>query len=185
MPELSYGALPVPATPIGGLTRWQLDIRCSGCRRHVPLRIADLVGPYGAKMRIAEANKRPGPGCPCGLARQLRENWRRVRDKPPRGPELAVPARPARLLPVPAAILRLRPAHPTALVWLAEHEASPTGCVRLRAVRDKATAGRRLPQSRMAVRYSVFTHQATPDAAITQLAALAHASVALQRRPLD
>jgi hypothetical protein len=80
---------------------------------------------------------------------------------------------------VPAAILRLRPAHPTALVWLAEYEASPTDCVRLRAV------GGGLPQSRTAIRYSFFTHQATPDAAITQLAALAHASVALQRRPLD
>ena len=40
MPELAYGSMPVPATPIGDLTRWHLDVRCSRCRRHVPFPIA-------------------------------------------------------------------------------------------------------------------------------------------------
>jgi hypothetical protein len=58
MPELAYGAMPVPATPIGALSQWQLDIRCSRCRRHVPLRILDLIEPYGQKIRIAEVVRR-------------------------------------------------------------------------------------------------------------------------------
>jgi|ERR1700733_9815467 hypothetical protein len=58
MPELSYGSLPVPATPIGDMARWLLDIKCSHCRRHVPLHIKDLIQPYGEKIRIAEAVRR-------------------------------------------------------------------------------------------------------------------------------
>lgn len=58
MPELAYGSAPVPATPIGDLRRWQLDIRCSHCRRHVPLPIADLIGPYDHRMKIAEVIRR-------------------------------------------------------------------------------------------------------------------------------
>ena len=58
MPELAYGSLPVPATPIGELTRWHLDVRCSRCRRHVPLPIQDLVGPYGQKTRISDVLRR-------------------------------------------------------------------------------------------------------------------------------
>ena len=58
MPELAYGAMPVPATPISELTQWQLDIRCSRCRRHVPLRIQDLIEPYGQKTRISEVLRR-------------------------------------------------------------------------------------------------------------------------------
>jgi hypothetical protein len=52
MPELPYGALPVPATPIGVLRRWQLDIRCSRCRRHVVIRVEDLVRQYDHRTRI-------------------------------------------------------------------------------------------------------------------------------------
>ena len=58
MPELAYGAPPVPATPIGELTRWQLDVRCSRCRRHVPLPILDLIEPYGRQIRIGEVLRR-------------------------------------------------------------------------------------------------------------------------------
>jgi hypothetical protein len=60
MPELAYGSPPVPATPIGDLTRWHLDIRCSRCRRHVPLRIADLIAPYGHRTTIAGVVRRLG-----------------------------------------------------------------------------------------------------------------------------
>ena len=58
MPELAYGSLPVPATPIGEMTRWQLDVKCSLCRRHVPLHLQDLIEPYGHKMRISEVVRR-------------------------------------------------------------------------------------------------------------------------------
>jgi hypothetical protein len=58
MPELAYGSLPVPATPIGEMRRWQLDVKCSLCRRHVPLPIQDLIEPYGHKIRIAEVVRR-------------------------------------------------------------------------------------------------------------------------------
>jgi hypothetical protein len=58
MPELPYGSKPVPATPIGELTRWHLDIRCSRCRRHVPLRVRDLIELYGQKIRIGEVLRR-------------------------------------------------------------------------------------------------------------------------------
>jgi hypothetical protein len=53
MPELPYGAMPVPATPIGELGRWQLDIRCGGCRRHVVLPLAYLAKRHGPTVRIA------------------------------------------------------------------------------------------------------------------------------------
>jgi hypothetical protein len=58
MPELAYGSLPVPATPIGELTRWQLDVRCSRCRRHVPLPIKDMIEPHGHRTKIAEVVRR-------------------------------------------------------------------------------------------------------------------------------
>ena len=58
MPELAYGSLPVPATPIGEMRRWQLDVKCSRCRNHVPLPIQDLIEPYGHKIRIAEVVRR-------------------------------------------------------------------------------------------------------------------------------
>jgi hypothetical protein len=58
MPELAYGSLPVPATPIGEMGQWQLDVKCSFCRRHVPLPIQDLIEPYGYKIRIAEVVRR-------------------------------------------------------------------------------------------------------------------------------
>jgi hypothetical protein len=58
MPELAYGSLPVPATPIGEMRRWQFDVKCGRCRRHVPLPIQDLIEPYGHKIRIAEVVRR-------------------------------------------------------------------------------------------------------------------------------
>lgn len=52
MPELSATAPPVPATPIGELKQWQIDIRCSGCRRYVTLRVEDLARRHGETLRI-------------------------------------------------------------------------------------------------------------------------------------
>jgi hypothetical protein len=58
MPELPYGSRPVPATPIGELKRWQLDIRCSRCRQRVPLPIRDLIETYGHGLRIGDLVRR-------------------------------------------------------------------------------------------------------------------------------
>jgi hypothetical protein len=52
MPELPYGALPVPATPIGDMRNWHLEIRCGPCRRHIALQVGDLADQYGQKTRI-------------------------------------------------------------------------------------------------------------------------------------
>jgi hypothetical protein len=60
VPELPPTALPVPATPIGELRRWQLDIRCSRCRRHVVIRVEDLIQRHDRRTRIG------------GLVRRLR-----------------------------------------------------------------------------------------------------------------
>ena len=54
MPELPYGAAPVPATPIGDLMRWQLHVRCGRCRRDVVLMIAELTETYGEHIHTAE-----------------------------------------------------------------------------------------------------------------------------------
>jgi hypothetical protein len=52
MPELPYGALPVPATPIGDMRNWHLEIRCGRCRRHIALQVGHLADQYGQKTRI-------------------------------------------------------------------------------------------------------------------------------------
>jgi hypothetical protein len=65
MPELAFGSMPVPATPIGELTRSHLDIRCSRCRRHVPLQLQDLIVRYGLKLRISEVLGRLRCSGPC------------------------------------------------------------------------------------------------------------------------
>ena len=58
MPELADGSAPVPAMPIGQLKGWQLEIRCSRCRRYVPLPIRDLVEPYGYRTHISDVVRR-------------------------------------------------------------------------------------------------------------------------------
>ena len=68
MPELPYGANPVPVTPIGELGRWWLDIRCSRCRRQAALPVDDLIGRYGEMARISHVVSRlrcSGLGKPC------------------------------------------------------------------------------------------------------------------------
>lgn len=73
------------------------------------------------------------------------------------------------LLPVPAAILARGPGDPEALAWLAAY----WGTERLHQVgmRDKATAGRRLPRGHAVRGYGFFTAGDTPRAAIAALAA--------------
>ena len=71
MPELPYGAAPVPATPIGDLKRWRLEIRCGKCRRAVTLPLEFLAGKYGGHVKIAAVIRRlrcarPGDGDRCG-----------------------------------------------------------------------------------------------------------------------
>src|SRR5277367_313545 len=58
VPELPYGSMPVPATPIGELRRWRLDIQCSRCRRHVMLRLEDLLVGHDRSVRIGEIVRR-------------------------------------------------------------------------------------------------------------------------------
>lgn len=58
MPELTYGSLPVPGTPLNELRRWQLDIRCSRCPRHVQISVTDLVARHPSNMRIGELLRR-------------------------------------------------------------------------------------------------------------------------------
>jgi len=47
MPEPSFDADPVPATPIGHLRTWILDIQCGQCRRHVVVPIPAFIERYG------------------------------------------------------------------------------------------------------------------------------------------
>jgi hypothetical protein len=58
MPELPYGSLPVPATPVWQLKGWLLDIRCSRCRRHTVLHVGDLVDQYSSEASVIEVVRR-------------------------------------------------------------------------------------------------------------------------------
>jgi hypothetical protein len=58
MPELPYGATPVPATPIGELKRWRLDIRCGKCREVKALPLEFVAERYGRDIRIADVIRR-------------------------------------------------------------------------------------------------------------------------------
>lgn len=71
------------------------------------------------------------------------------------------------LLPVPAAILLLGPAHPAALAWLAAEWGTTD---RLRQVVERPNpVGRRLPRDHAAAGYGFFTTGTTPQAAIARL----------------
>jgi hypothetical protein len=52
MPELPYGAAPVPVTPIGDIPNWELRVGCRKCRRIVVLRVADLAERHGMHLPI-------------------------------------------------------------------------------------------------------------------------------------
>ncbi len=80
------------------------------------------------------------------------------------------------LLPVPAAILDLGPAHPAARTWLLAHWGL-TDSPRQVAERPGATAGRRLPRGHEVIGYGFFTARETPQAA---MAALGHQWPALR-----
>ena len=58
MPELPYGAPPVPGTPIGDLRRWRLEIRCGRCRRHTVFQLEHLAERYGRRVTIGEIIRR-------------------------------------------------------------------------------------------------------------------------------
>ncbi len=106
------------------------------------------------------------------LARQFREmvEVRQARAAMLIGQSLACPFDLHALLPVPTEILQLGPTHPQALAWLTAHWGI-TDRLRQVAVRDNATAGRRLPRNHTVTGFSFFTHHETPDVAIAQLAA--------------
>jgi hypothetical protein len=69
------------------------------------------------------------------------------------------------LLPVPAAILLLGPAHPDAFSWLSAHW-GVTDRLRQVVVRDNASTGRRLRRGHAVIGYGFFTDGETPHAAI-------------------
>ena len=104
------------------------------------------------------------------LARQFRD---RVEMRQARaaldGRSVACPFDLHTLLPVPADILQLGPGHPDALAWLAAHWGTSDG-LRQVVVRDKPTAGRRLPRNQTVIGYGFFTSGDTPRTAIDQIA---------------
>ena len=89
------------------------------------------------------------------------------------------------LLPVPAHILALGPTDPTVLSWLRDHWGTEDG-LRQVVLRPAATAGRRLPAGHAVIGYGFFTSGATPQAAVTRLAARwPELRFVLQPRPPD
>ena len=121
------------------------------------------------------------------LARQFRDRVeaRQARAMALVGRSVACPFDLHTLLPVPAAVLQLGPTHPTALAWLAAHWGTSDG-LRQVVVRDKPTAGRRLPRTHTVVGYGFFTSGDTPLAAIETIAPCWPAlRFVLQPRPAD
>jgi hypothetical protein len=55
MPELSYTALPIQTTPIGGLKSWHLIVRCARCNKKVVLALAYLATKHGAGLPVWRA----------------------------------------------------------------------------------------------------------------------------------
>jgi hypothetical protein len=58
VPELPFNADPVPATPIGDMTAWQLHIQCGRCRRHIVLPLSHLAACQGERTRIGAVIRR-------------------------------------------------------------------------------------------------------------------------------
>lgn len=104
------------------------------------------------------------------LARQFRERIeiRQTQAIARVGHSLACPFDLHALLPVPAAILALGPTDPAALVWLSAHWGVSAG-LRQVVLRERPTAGRRLPAGHGVIGYGFFTAAETPHAAIAQL----------------
>jgi hypothetical protein len=156
-----------------GVIPWRLDL--AGVEETVfALAVAQ---PAGRRSLTVE-------GCRI-LARQFRDKAeaRQARAAALVGNSLACPFDLHRLLPVPGCILHLGPMHPAALAWLAA-QWGITDRLRQVAVRDNATAGRRLPRGHTVIGYGFFTAGDTPQAAVSQLAARWPAlRLVLQPRP--
>jgi hypothetical protein len=105
------------------------------------------------------------------LARQFRERIeaRQARAAALVGRYFACPLDLQVLLPVPDAVLRLGPTHPSALSWLAAHW-GVTDRLRQVVERPKPNVGRRLPVGHAVIGYGFFTLGGTPHAAINRLA---------------
>jgi hypothetical protein len=58
MPEPPCNADPVPGTPIGDMTDWQLHVHCGRCRHHVVLPLDDLASHYGRRTRVVNVIER-------------------------------------------------------------------------------------------------------------------------------
>ena len=156
-----------PAEPLADFSRaargagvipWQLDF----ARIEEDIFVRAVAQPAGTR-RLTVA------GCRI-LARQFRE---RVESREAKavsrvGQSDACPFDLHQLLPVPAAILALRPTDPAALAWLATTGASPPACVRS-SPGEKPATGRRLPAGHGVIGYGFFTEGETPHAAIAQL----------------
>ncbi|MCW3476314.1 hypothetical protein [Limobrevibacterium gyesilva] len=54
MPELSFNADPVPATPIGDMKGWRLHIQCERCRRHSVLPLDYMAKQHGPRTRLID-----------------------------------------------------------------------------------------------------------------------------------
>ena len=158
-----------------GVTPWQLDF--ANIEEDVFVRA--VAQPAGRKHLTVE-------GCRI-LARQFRERVeaRQARAAALVGQSRACPFDLHVLLPVPTPILQLGPTHPTALTWLTTHW-GVTDRLRQVVVRDKATAGRRVPRDHGVRGYGFFTAGETPQVAIDQLATRWPAlRFALVPRPAD
>jgi hypothetical protein len=140
-----------------GITPWQLDF--AAIEEDVFVRA--VAQPASHRNLTVE-------GCRI-LARQFRERveMRQARAAELVGQSFACPFDLHALLPVPATILQLGPAHPDALSWLSAHW-GVTDRLRQVVVRDNASTGRRLKRSHAVIGYGFFTDGETPHAAIGQ-----------------
>jgi hypothetical protein len=152
-----------------GVTPWQLDFAAveedifaravPSLARSVPSLARSVAQPVRQRNLTVE-------GCRI-LARQFRERveMRQARASELVGNSLACPFDLHVLLPVPGPILQLGPNHPDALAWLAAHWGI-TGRLRQVVIREKASAGRRLPRGHAVIGYGFFTDGETPHAAV-------------------
>jgi hypothetical protein len=104
------------------------------------------------------------------LARQFRDQVeaRQARAAALAGHSRACPFDLYTLVPVPAAILKLGPTHPTALAWTTQHWGVSDG-LRQVVERTDPRPGRRLAKDHAIHGYGFFTRGDTPHAAIAQL----------------
>lgn len=156
-----------PATPVAefaaaargaGVIPWRIDFAL------IEEDIFNLAASQPASRRSLDI-----PGCHI-LARQFRDRVeaRQAKAVALVGHSRACPFDLHVLLPVPAAILRLGPAHPAALAWLSEHWGT-TDPLRQVVERPRPGAGRRLPKGHAVTGYGFFTTGTTPHAAVARL----------------